>query len=79
MNTSQAKKAAYQAAKHYGVRIEYEVSDRHWTVNVCAPDGMVFDGGEYSLVTEWMTAPDARFWNDVKSDIVSYAPYLLPE
>ncbi len=79
MNTAEAKRRAFQAAKDHGVTIEYEVGHRHWTVNVCAPEGKVFDGGEHSLVTEWMTKPDARFWMDVKEDIIANAPYLIPE
>jgi hypothetical protein len=76
--TTHAKKAAMQAAKHYGVTVEYEVGDMRWTANVCAPDGMVFDGGETSLVTSWLTKPDDRFWLAVHADIVQMAPYMIP-
>lgn len=77
--TQQAKRAAYAAAKRLGLTIEYEISPRHWTVNVCAPDGMTFGGGEHTLVTEWMTKPDERFWQAVQHDITTNAAHLIPE
>lgn len=79
MSINEAKKAAYQTAKQHGVTIDYQVGDQRWTVNVEAPDGKVFLGGEHSLVTSWLTKPDARFWMDVKQDIESNAPYMVAE
>lgn len=76
MNTQQAKSHAYATARSHGVTIDYEVGYRHWTVNVNAPEGRVFSGGEHSLVTEWMTKPNADFWLSVAHDIEQCAPHL---
>lgn len=74
-----AKKKAYEAAAKCGATIDYEVGDRRWTVNVNAPDGMMWNGDTYSLVTSWLTKPTDEFWDDVRRDIESNAPHLEPE
>jgi hypothetical protein len=71
-----SKRAAYAAAAKYGCTIDYERGERRWSVNVNAPDGMAFNGDTLSLVTSWLTAPTAEFWDDVRKDIESNGPHI---
>ncbi len=71
-----SRRQAYKAASEYGCTIDYERSERRWSVNVNAPDGMAFNGDTLSLVTSWLTAPTAEFWEDVRKDIEANGPHI---
>jgi len=76
MTTATAKRKAYKAAERYGCTIDYERGEHRWTVNVNAPDGMLFNGDTSSLVTSWLTSPTAEFWGEVRRDIEANGPHL---